>query len=147
MDPFYNEEEYHDATPADSLSESDLGDSSPAGDDEMRLARIGEYRQESLRKENTLQANMALVNCGLLELVFLSEKALKNACRSAGGTFLETPHGQRAVRTHLHIARQVDRFANFDARLEEAKKQDANAKAQRRVAAMQAPAAAKYPMR
>jgi hypothetical protein len=147
MDSFRGEKECNDAMFNHGLSDAEPDDSSLAGDDELRLAGIEEYRQESRRIENKLQANMATINAGLFHLAFLSEKALINASQSAPDNFLATSHGQRALTSHLCITRQAERFANFDARLEEAKKRDENAKTQRRMSALQAPAGAKYPMR
>jgi hypothetical protein len=146
MDPFHTEENVDDKL-NDSLSEAESEDASLADEDEMALALIQEYRQQSSRKENPLQAVLATVNCGLMELAHHSGKALKNACRSAGGDFLATSHGQRAMNHHLSLTRQVRCYGDLDMRLEEAKKQEENAQAQRRMAAMQAPGGTRYPMR
>jgi hypothetical protein len=106
----------------DEMDNSSFSESDP-DDDEMRMARIDDYRQESSRKENNLQANLAAVACGLLDLAFRSEKALKTACQSADEDFLASSAGQRAMASHLNIARQVRSYADLDLRIEAADKQ------------------------
>jgi hypothetical protein len=113
---------------SNSMSDAEPDDMSSADDDDLRLTRIAEYGHEALRKDDALRANLAALNAGLLEIAFRSEIAVKNSIQSAGVNILKNPDVQRALRTHLIIARQVDRYANLDVRLEEAEQRAENAK-------------------
>src|SRR3954452_10357382 len=106
-----------EASPPDSADEVDL-----------RLMRIAEYGSEALRKNDALRANLAALNAGLLEIAFRSETAVKNSFQTAGVNALQSPDVQRALRNHLNIARQVDRYANLDVRLEDAEQRAEDAR-------------------
>ena len=145
MNPNYaNEIEEADAMLNESLSEADPEGIPTMGDDELRRARIAEYRHEALRKEDSLRANLGAINAGLLEIALEHEIAVRKALQSGAGNMLESPYFQRAISTHLNITRQVDRFANVDVRFEAAEQQAENAKAQRRLPAMPTATRAQY---
>jgi hypothetical protein len=140
MDPIQREENDDDKL-NDSLSEAEPGE---ADDDELRLARISEHRQESLRKVDSLRASLGALNAGLLDIALCSETALKKTLRATSGDILEISHLQRAISIHLNITRQIDRFANLDARLEDTTQQAENSKAQRRRGLCGLPPGAKH---
>jgi hypothetical protein len=126
-----------------SLSEIEPDDMSQAVE-ESRLALIADYRHEALRKVDCLQANLALVNCGLLDLALQSETVMKKLLQSDGANILESPEMQRIMRNHLQITRQIDRYANLDARIDENKHQAESARARCGTAGRPAPVGATY---
>ena len=135
-----NTNQYHedDALLNDSLSEAEL-DEPTLGDDEMRLARIDEYQQQSLRKADPLEACLGGLNSGLLRVGFRYEQAIIKALDAPETNILDSPPLQKAMNTHLGITRQVDRFANLEARLNEDDRHAEQGRSQRRLAALQRP--------
>lgn len=111
-----------------SISEPEQDESSSASDVELRLARIDEYEQDALNKEDPLAACVGALNAGLLRIGLRNEQAIHKAIEDDVGNIMDRPQLQRAIGTHLGLTRQVDRFANLEARLAEAQMQAESAK-------------------
>jgi hypothetical protein len=146
MNRNYATEEYDDddAQLNESISEVEPDDMSLADDDELRRARIAEYRHESLRKDDPLRACLGATNAGLFEIILSTEAAVKNALQSTERNSLESPHLQRALGTHANYTRQVHRYASLVVLMDKDERQADNAKFQRRTAGIPAPVESKY---
>jgi hypothetical protein len=70
-----------------------------------------------------------------MKLVVKYEQAILESIEATEGSILEMPTLQRAMATHLSLTRQVDRYANLEARLAELRQQGETAKFQRRLGA------------
>jgi hypothetical protein len=133
-----HEYEEADALLNGSLSEAEL-DEPALGDNDLRLARIDEYQQQSLRKADPLEACLGATNAGLLQIGLRYEQAIIQTLEAAETNILDSLPLQKAMNTHLGITRQVDRFANVAARLSESERQADEGRSQRRLAALQRP--------
>jgi hypothetical protein len=133
-----------DALLNESISEAKTDDMPLEGHHELRLARIAEYKQEALQKEDPLRANLGAITAGLFEIAYHTETAVINSLQSVGGNSLVNPNLQRLLGTHANLTRQVDRYANLDVRIEAMEQQAENAKSQRRIAAMPAATGLKF---
>jgi alanine racemase len=120
----------------DRLCEDDP-DEAALDDDELRLVRILDLQREALRKEDSLEACLGAHNSGLLRIGLRYEEAIQKALDAAKGNLHQILQVQPAMNTHLSISRQVDRFANLEARLAELRLQAEYDKSQAKSAALQ----------
>jgi hypothetical protein len=119
-----HEDDYEDEDAGlnESISEDDP-DGMSLESDELRSARIEEYRYAALQHEDPLRANLGAVTAGLLDIVSKTETVVRNAMSSAGVNCFESPNAARAINTHLNLTREVNRYANLELRLAEGERQ------------------------
>lgn len=98
----------------DEADESDELDPAAA-----RLARIEDYRQQSLQRKDPLSACLGLQNAALMEISFRFETALQNNLQQASNA--DPSVDSRALTTYLAMARQIDRNTNLALRMDEPK--------------------------
>jgi hypothetical protein len=88
----------------------------PAEEDILRLQRINEYATQALSNQNVLESNVASLNGGLLRSAFWLEKTIREATARLPMTPERMQCVYRAIDAHLRVAKQVDRFAQFERR-------------------------------
>ena len=120
----------------DRLSEDDPDDAA-FDDDEFASRWISDLQRESLGKEELARGLPGAHNSGLLRIGLRYEAAIHKALDAAKGNLHQILQVQPAMNTHLSISRQVDRFANLEARLAELRLQAEYDKSQAKSAALQ----------
>lgn len=87
--------------------------------EEVRFARVDEYQQKALKVSNPLRAILGSVNSDLCKVGFHVAhtviEAAKQIDRSTDRLHQLTPN----IDVQLRVARQVERFAQLELRLEE----------------------------
>lgn len=116
------------------LSDLEGEDASPDDGEVLRLARIEEFQQDSLRVDDPLESSLEGVAGGLLKLALVYEQNITKLLELTGGAIYDSPELQRLMSTYLNILRQLDRIVNLAARLAENRQRLANFKSQRRQA-------------
>jgi hypothetical protein len=85
-----------------------------------RLNRVGDYQEKALQIKDPLRSNIALLNGSLLMTAFRYDETITAALERGP----LSPKGlQRigpAIEVQLKLARQIDRFANFEQRMSKA---------------------------
>lgn len=118
MSSYRNHPRSESDDPEDEVSLSDLDDRDAFDDDALRQARIDEYREESLRRDDPQTAILGAITAGLTEMLFRHEDAIKGLLAGDAGLIYENRELQRAMSMYLNTARQVDRNVNLVTRLE-----------------------------
>jgi hypothetical protein len=79
--------------------------------DEMRVRRILEYRGEALVDPDALQANLGVLNSGLMLMARSLEDGMRRLLTSSEMTEETLIKVRPALDTHLRVLRQIDRFS------------------------------------
>lgn len=99
--------------PAESFEEVEL-----VTDDDLRGARIEEYRRESLEKSAHLEACLGAHAAGLMRIGWRHEQALLAALEAKELTPERMMELRSALNTNINLAREIGRFTDFQLRLQ-----------------------------
>ena len=89
---------------------------------EARLRCVLDYQHNSLAKPNALEANLGSINSGLLRICICLDEAIVQATENGPCTVERVQNMLPAIDTYLRVTRQIDRFANLEARINEARR-------------------------
>lgn len=91
---------------------------SPKRPRSSRLQRIDEYRQEALAQPDALRANLGALNSDLMRMAYRLNRATNRALAHTSDLLQEFNTVGPAVAACLQVARQVDRLAQLELRLQ-----------------------------
>jgi hypothetical protein len=111
-----------DSAAADRELNESLNETAPDDGQAKFLARVDEYRQESLDREDARTACLGKLNADLMEMLHHTGKEI-NGVFDSGTRPLELPHIESALRTHLSLGHQLRHLQNLEARFEELRHQ------------------------
>lgn len=86
---------------------------------ELIEARIADYQSASLRKTDPLEAVLGSINAGLLQMASQLAPRINNALTHGSNDPDSVLEIMPVLDAHLRVARQIDRFAQFEIRLSE----------------------------
>jgi hypothetical protein len=84
--------------------------------EDARLQRIVELAEDSLARPNALEASLGLVNCELLRMARLMGPAIMAALARDVEALDHSGATQEAMESYLKVAKQVERFSQFQDR-------------------------------
>lgn len=87
----------------------------------LRLAKIREYLIESLQQADALQANLGATSSDLMLMGFRLKEAIEEALAKSTDSLGRFERLMPAIEGYLKVTRQIDRFAQLDRRLTEAR--------------------------
>jgi hypothetical protein len=132
----FSMDSFHNPASREFEEELDAGlsevDEPPSATDDAFFARLNEHRQNLFRGAGALAACIGTLSCDLMEFAFCSGKSIKSAIATADGDIYEIPEAAQVFHTHGNIGRQIDRYENLVARLEENERRTEKIAAQRR---------------
>lgn len=111
-----------DATSTAMAQETTPRELTAASTHEARLRRIRDYLNDSLNKNDPLEANVGAINSGLLRMALWLDETLENAMSDGTQNVDRLKRLLPAIEAQLKISRQVDRFAQIEIRAIEARK-------------------------
>ena len=81
-----------------------------------RLARVRDYQEAALAKEDLLQANLGSAASGLMRIGIRLDEVIEQVLAGGSPTLERALKSLPAIETHLRLMRQVDRFAQLELR-------------------------------
>lgn len=90
---------------------------------DLHLARIVEYKELSLQKEDPLESCLGGLNSGLMGIGLRIQEAIEVAVCKANGDMDEIVKLKAGFDIYAVLNRQIDRLANLGLRLEESNRQ------------------------
>jgi len=105
----------------DCLSDAPADEQLDAATPDIRLARILDYQAQSLAKPDPLEACLGSSNGSLMEIGCRLAEVINAGM--VGLDMAKLPQVQPALDTYLRVLRQVDRFAQLEAKFTESRRQ------------------------
>jgi len=87
-----------------------------------RLRRVEDYQNDALAKKNALEANLGSINAGMIRIAVWLDDILERTMGSELPSVELLQKISPAIDTQLRVARQIDRFANLELRVDETRK-------------------------
>jgi hypothetical protein len=84
---------------------------------DLRVQRLVEYTADSLAKENALEANLGVINGDLMLLEYRFRQGLDELFKESPHSLEELTIAMPSVDAFLRIAKQIDRYSQFAAKL------------------------------
>jgi hypothetical protein len=125
-----------DALLNDALAESSAGVDTVSR--EQRLMNALEYQAEALSRESKRDACLGALNAGLARMAIRLEEAIEEALAGGPVTLERIRQIEPVLNDHLRVTRQIDRFAQFEMRVEEKREIAKNGRGKIEMFALQA---------
>ena len=125
-----------DALLNDALAESSAGVDTVSR--EQRLMNALEYQAEALSRESKRDACLGALNAGLARMAIRLEHAIEEAFDAEPLTLERVSKISPALNDHQRLARQIERFAQFEMRVEDKRELAKNARGKVEMFALQA---------
>ncbi|NQU21149.1 MAG: hypothetical protein HQ567_07685 [Candidatus Nealsonbacteria bacterium] len=90
----------------------------------LRLEKIREYLVESLEQGDALQANLGATSSDLMLMGFRLKEAIEKAMADSSAPLARFEQLMPAIEGYLKVTRQIDRLAQLDRRLTDARSAD-----------------------
>lgn len=87
----------------------------------LRLEKIHAYLVESLEQADTLQANLGATTSDLMLMGFRLKEAIEKAMADAATPLAQFEQLMPAIEGYLKVTRQIDRLAQLDRRVTDAR--------------------------
>ena len=104
---------------------------------EIRLGRALDYQSDALRKDDPLEACIGGLNAGLIRVACYLEDAVEQSLAKEPATIEKIRQLGPALDAYMRLTRQVERFAQVEARLAEGRKEAENVKSKLQMLALQ----------
>ena len=89
---------------------------------DARPIRVRDFQASSLAKDDPLEANLGSINSGLMRVALLMDEAIEEAIPCGPRMIESVKRMLPEIESYLKITRQVDRFAQLEVRIAEARK-------------------------